>query len=708
MESSIKIYRLQNWTVTDNYAIDDLAGYLETLTPIYTDDHFQYIRPELNTTIKIALGENDSFNVGSKGAYAVIMADNKRYFYYVLNVRYVAPKTVALELGLDTVNTYWNYISTQLAAQDRHFIHRRHKDRFIDSTMARKIDNVPEDFQPAFFPTGTGLSKIENDNDTSGRKWYLVYKSDNTGDNIPVHCYAYCNPRAQYKTSQMAPTISLNPSDLLQDVWYYLVADDDCLTPGISWSNYTRAVGSNDVAVIGIRAVSGTNSFQLYFWNNHGTRIENYSNSGPISLNNTRRMYYNAAATGGSDYTIQLEEIHQMAQRAAVSGYSGPQYVETLSVVDRTDPTIIKVIELPYAPFTPSFNGTLINVPTGWTYDAQYQAFKLNDLEIAFEDRIRTDTTVDNLIWYYIGSTPQRNENRRNITVESKLYNSAFYDFRFMYDTATWSLKPEWFDWQGITNQVPKFTIDYKPTNGINSAAAFKFTVDSYHTYRDNSDYPGFMVANRNNEKPIYTSEYLNYLKYGRQYEWTQIGENIAKTGIGLATTAGLAVAGVAFSATPIGVGMVVGAIVAGASQVANSAISMAQQIQQQQHKEFELQHQAAGVSGNTDLDIFNWYSGNRLCFKSFRPTEVMRSLLADYFYYFGYADETYGSIDVNSRIWWNYIQADIVLELPNMQQEFVEDIKERFRLGVTVMHHSDAYSYDWYRIKENWESFLF
>ena len=119
------------------------------------------------------------------------------------------------------------------------------------------------------------------------------------------------------------------------------------------------------------------------------------------------------------------------------------------------------------------------------------------------------------------------------------------------------------------------------------------------------------------------------------------------------------------------------------------------------------MQHQAATISGNNDLDVFRWYNGNRLCWNTYEPTAQMRGMLYNYFYYFGYADNTYSTIDVDSRIWWNFIQADIIFVDQNMQQEFIEDIKERFRLGVTVMHNT-ANGYDWARDRENWEAKLF
>ena len=704
MQSYLKLYNI-DWSVTDNYAVENIGEYLDSLTPIYQDTSFQYIRPTLNVTVKIALPTITPLDLRAHSGYAII-SDNTLhmpYYYYVMNVRYIAPQTAELELGLDTINTFWSRIQTQLTTKDRHLIHRQHKDRFLNAQGVRKLDRYPEDFQPLLLPASKP-GKVTNTNDGTDRTWYLVYKTDNSEANSAVSCYAYCKPRALYLSSAYAPAQTVHPSDFLPNVWYYLVADDDCQTPGISWGAQTWRVGTNNVAIIGIRQVNSTGTLMIYTYNVQGTRIDSTTTSSNLTLKSTRRLYYNTGTTEPSGYLIQIAEIKQLTTWNIVSEYTGAAYVENVdAAVDRTDPTIIKILELPYAPFKPTFTSGRINLPSGWTYDTARQAFKLNNLGLEFEDKIQDDMQISPLnsaIKYY-ALNPLEDEPRRGWQLESKLYTSPFYSIRFLYDTNTWEFKPEYYDAGLDTPGSLDLAITYKPSNGINSTNGFKFEVGILQTYDDNNDYPGFMICSRNNEQPIYTSEYLNYLKYGMGFDRLQVGENIAKSIVSWAGTAAAgAIGGFIAGGVP---GAVVGAIASSLVSGVTTGITIAQQVQQQQQKEYELQHQATSVSGNNDLDLFRWYNGNRLCWNLYQPTVEMRNLLNDYFYYFGYADNTYSTIDTHTRYWWNFIQADIIYEDQQMQQEFIEDIKARFQLGVTVMHRNLG-KYDWARDRENWE----
>ena len=699
MQSYLKLYNI-DWSVTDNYAVENIGEYLDSLTPIYQDTSFQYIRPTLNVTVKIALPTITPLDLRAHSGYAII-SDNSLhmpYYYYVMNVRYIAPQTAELELGLDTINTFWSRIQTQLTTKDRHLIHRQHKDRFLNAQGVRKLDRYPEDFQPLLLPASKP-GKVTNTNDGTDRTWYLVYKTDSTETNSLVNCYAYCSPRALHSSSSSTGIVSWYKSDFPTGTYRYFFNDDTinntAIQLGVSLTTWT--VGKNGIVMIRTSPDPDNNRIKIDVILENGTILENYDRY----INLTRTRFYYSSSTA---YT-QIESVKANGNRVAFnSGTSSAQYVEGLSAVDRQDPTIIKILELPYAPFKPTFSSGCINIPTGWVYDSHAQAFRLSSLDTEFEDKIQTDMQIaplNSAIKYY-ALNPLEDEPRRGWQLESKLYTSPFQSIRFLYDTNTWEFKPEYYDYGLDTPGSLDLAITYKPSNGINSTNGFKFEVGILQTYSDNNDYPGFMICSRNNEQPIYTSEYLNYLKYGKNYDIVQRNENIAKNWIG---TVGVVAGGIAAFAGGMlsGPGAVVGAIIAGVAAIASSAIGTAQQIQQQQQKEFELRNQAASVSGNNDLDLFRWYNGNRLCWNLYQPTEEMRNLLYDYFYYFGYADNTYSTIDTHTRYWWNFIQADIVYEDQQMQQEFIEDIKARFQLGVTVMHRNLG-KYDWARDRENWE----
>lgn len=704
--SQLYIYNISDWSVGDNYAIDDIENYLATLTPVYSNVQFQYIRPALSVKIKIGLDVNDDDDViqfNNHGGYVKITEPNttttsliETFYYYVMNVRYVAPKTVELELGLDTINTYLDDIKTQLSENDRHLIHRQHKDRFMNTTGSRLIDRYPEEFTPSLMPTSAPTT-ITNMNDPQDREWYLVYKT-NQASPTAVSCYAYCKPHALKYASSNSSLIVWHPGDLIQGQYYYLFAEPDCATPGVRTGSTGGTHVSENNPLIRIDYNTSVNQIRVVVIHRDGTNTSLGSTEN-LTFLNTRRIYRYGYST------TQINEIQEFGtSMALVSGNITAQYVGTLDEIDRTDPNIIKIIQLAYAPFTPSFSSNTINTPTGWVYDVKNQAFRLDVNDQEFVDNITTISVNNALANMIYTLNPSKNEPRRDWTVESKLYNSQFRDIRFLYDTNSWSFRPELFYWSGNTGVAPYLNVRFKPSNGMNSAFGFQFYTSPAHEYRDNADYPGYLIANRNNEVPIYTSEYLNYLKYGKEYDIQQQKQNLLTNAFNIgANVVGGIVGGFAVGNV---VGAVVGGVAGAVNGIANLAANSLQTIRAQQQKEFELKNQATSVSGNNDFDLFKWYNGNRLVYNIYSPTTVMRNMIYDYFYYFGYADNSYDTINYDSRLWWNYVQADIIYQNQSMQQEFVEDIKTRFKIGVTFMHRNDN-TYDWARDRENWETKL-
>ena len=66
-----------------------------------------------------------------------------------------------------------------------------------------------------------------------------------------------------------------------------------------------------------------------------------------------------------------------------------------------------------------------------------------------------------------------------------------------------------------------------------------------------------------------------------------------------------------------------------------------------------------------------------------------MEKILDDLFYYGGYISNEQKIPVVNSRYWFNYVQASLVIEeTNNLTEEIENDIKEKFDNGVTFLHY--------------------
>ena len=680
-----------------NMVVEALEDYLATC-PHTSGTNIMYIKPGMEAQTVVEWPQAAGW-VPDKTTYAKVTTDGKIYYYFVTETEWKGQSSVGLKLHLDTINTYWNDYKDHF--NNRTHITRQHKNRFLKNG-ARDIDEFDEGITPVLQYAGHDVI------DSSSPLWYLVYKTDTEQSNSTVSCYCCSNERILKYTSISAPEQTLTTNDFLQDVWYYLIADDDCPTPGVgvSSSSTIYRVGSNGVILVRFRVIGSTGSFMVYSTDDHGNIINN-TTTNSLRFLTTRRVYYDSTVTTPSGFTSQLSNIREMTTRTLLSGSVGALYLEPISRVDRTDPLLIKVIELGYSPFTVQYNGSgEIQTPSGWEYDQVNGMFRLTNLDTEFlNPSIGTYSTAN--VEYALNFTVDINA-APSAYYESKLYNSNFYGLKFAYDTESYIVKPERIrTYSAINyNTYPQFVISYKPSNGINSNCAFKFTHQTgtpFSNYHDGLDYEGILVAARNNELPLYNNEYLNYLKYGKPYTDRQTGMNIGGTWLStLLSIGGGIAAGAAVGGAP---GAIAGGLIGAVSGISTAITSTVKAIDAQQQKEWELKHQATNVTGNSDLDIFKWYSDGKLHVFRREPTTRMKNLLFTLFFRGGYACDEYSVPNLDSRYWFNFIQCVPSFDLTqvNIYQPFLDNIYERYQAGVTIFHEHDGQwtlNYE----KENWE----
>ena len=125
-----------------------------------------------------------------------------------------------------------------------------------------------------------------------------------------------------------------------------------------------------------------------------------------------------------------------------------------------------------------------------------------------------------------------------------------------------------------------------------------------------------------------------------------------------------------------------------------------------------QLKNQAVSVAGSDDIDLLEFYSNNRGQLTEWRCSDNMRKAIYDLFYYCGYATNEMKVPNLYSRLWFNFIQAELEIKENNNLPDFVtNDLIERFKNGVTVMHclveqvgQEQVKSWDFDQEKENWE----
>ena len=293
----------------------------------------------------------------------------------------------------------------------------------------------------------------------------------------------------------------------------------------------------------------------------------------------------------------------------------------------------------------------------------------------------------------------------RDIKYESKLYNSAFYTYKFTYDSFNTELQLE-----NIGDYTtPVLSIQYKQANTITSDCGFKIDSTSALEYNSTGDYDMYILSTRNNESPIYTNSYLDYIRTGYNYDRKNEATSNIGTWVGAAISIVGAIASAASSAGSGGLSMVASITLATTAikSIANSISSTITTERSIQQKIAEAKAQASQITASNDINLLNWYSGNKLHAMTYQATDKMREQLWDLFHYCGYARNIQEKPNFTSRYWFNYVQCNLDdqdVDSTPLLNNYIDDIKSRWSAGVTVYHCHDG-EYDWNQQYENWET---
>jgi hypothetical protein len=196
-----------------------------------------------------------------------------------------------------------------------------------------------------------------------------------------------------------------------------------------------------------------------------------------------------------------------------------------------------------------------------------------------------------------------------------------------------------------------------------------------------------------------------------QQAKKTSIGIGIGSTAAGIV---GGLIGGAMVGHAP---GAVIGAMVGAATgimstinaarqadtNIANANRSLASKIE-------NLRNQPVTASGAAGaVDIMKAYSGNKLHVMTYVPTDLFKKALYDKLFYCGYAHPVQDIPDFTSRFWFNYVQCNPVFKGETfVYNKYLDDIKARFKIGVTVYHYHPIVlqdGYDWNQQYENWET---
>ena len=766
--SVVKFYKNDILTPGRNamYAASETASGFSTwlsnsLKKTITD--FQYVKHGLNINIKIDAAQmniNRSDNIFPFNYVSIKNTDDERTFYYfIMDIEWVSQSTIRFILSIDSVATFWD----DLDFNEKTTILREHKDRFYqkdtvttNTTLVRKIDEEPEGINPIQVKQSELTITDANIDDLS---WYLIYKTEQDASKLnenPVKCYLCASEDLKLESGSGPTQITLG--NLNKNYTYFFLDDAingnggfEVTTTSTNTFTLNEVSGGSTAKVLVIRYDNTEAKWFVgsLFYDNNNVYTKNkrvlYVDDVVVNFINTLSVgYYYTTNKNITDY-YEYKYLSTTCDEY-LTGARGNLYIKSIKTLDKTDTTIMKIINTPYCPIDmvkhvgQTSISTYWTYPNTWEYSREQQYLKLKDLDSEFLRSIRT-LTLPNTTYTVTDTTNLTG--LRNNDLESKIYHSDITSLSFIYDSFLKSYRRE----ACITNEEPTVEIKFKQSNNIISNMLFDFTPGANQEYKQIEAFENILPCTRNNEVTIYSSDYLNYMRTGYNFDKKAnslaLTQNIINTIIGASGT-GISVglnrrtelakaknnrADITFTGNAesdylkvvnaayarkreeatvnsIATNQMIGLGINAAQAVTNTVFQSLQQANSLKAKQANLAIQKASVSGSDDLNLMKYYSGNKLVMYEFGPTDVIKNNICDIFYYTGYAVNKQEIPNIFSRSNFNFIQCDPIFTTASTNKfikPYLEDIKLRFNLGVTVYHNAD----DFDQVKENLEVWL-
>ncbi len=688
-----------NCKIKPNHCIQDIETYLSTLTAkekIEFNDVKEFLNDEAEFGIKVDL-TTDLDNLNNIN-YCKITRDDVTRYYFITSKRWCSEVVYMFGLELDVVNTYSkDVMNRDLFKQVK--INRRHKDRWVNysgKSYIRLFDKVDEGF-------GEVTGAVESKTDLTTEKNYVAYKALTTTDYV----HNYTDKVIKYFIPSVTQTMSANQNKV-----------------DITYSDFYVGKGKilvyKDTDTIFKIAIQLKNGDKHWFYSN-GFVLRNrfdtdastlkttaYIDIYPIRLNNSGNFYvldkvtyyqaglssdfvafnylsvfgtnefyvYGQSDTGdlnkGSSYDISYYSYKKTITPSSVS-----DTINGYNALNKVDSQLLQLQELP------------ISISN---------CVNFGDNELICNDEIASTSKTIEL------DTNQKEITKmvrqRYMPFESKLYGSYVRKHTLMYDSFGLEIQPEYM--KNPTALIGDITFALNMSNN--------FMISS-SSITESKPYSNIVLGSRNNQATIYTSDYLNYMRTGYNFDQKQHSLQKIQSTTNLVTSllgSGVKTAMDATSKSNVLAknASITGAAVGAVNSITNNIVSNIKNDNDLAHKRQEAMNNTPNLNGSDDLALFNNYSGNKLIYCVQKPTTEVLNSIWDLFYYNGYADNLfYNSMPIiKTREYFNYLQCDIgYIDISNHKERI--RILEAFQTGITFEWH---YNNTWLlegTEYENWET---
>ena len=688
------------------------------------------------------------------------------YYYFIRSEEKISSRSIRFIAHMDVLNTYTpgvvypsNGDYDTFTFDTDTLVMREHRDRFqkLESgEIVRLIDRADEGFSTPTFIKSKEM--IAGNTPEGAGEAYLVYKTDEelTPDNLenPLVGYVvYQNGVNAYGTgdnTQTAFNFATN-GDVGAHVFLW-----KWMNPALEFNNFTISSQDGEVLIkeydIDLASFAQCDGVLLsgdYDGNAHQTTIyiDYVKGAGSATHEFTliKRDSVVFAGTGGAQpyfhgYKVNfyIKDIYgatdsanlydSFAQKSFPSDFTrgnggSSTLLSDFSKVDRYDPRNVKIVALPYDVVKWTGNAEIGYRPTSpFLIDTLFGFIELPNLDMVLSSICAT-ISLDDVLNPNI-SNP-RAYSSRDDNLESKQFSSAFYNDTLVYDDNSLEIAYENILWDVEASTTFDWTdrallqVYFQNSSQVSSKCIFAITdlsspIDitkirwslgngGYVDYDSPMTFSNVLVCARNNELCIYTSDYLNYIRNGYNFDIKSNKRQLVSSLAGTATNFGVSLAqrsyvGVAYSLTNL-------------YQNISAAVQRDWDVEK---RLYDKAISAIGVEGSDNFDIFYQYSKNKLWRVIKEPSPITKQYMLDLFHYYGYSTKVRKRPNIFSRVNFNFLQAEIEINnSPFIPQDIMDEIKDKFKKGVFYMHRyalkigASAFNYDFDFSNANYETWL-
>ena len=710
-------------------------------------------------SVKLDIGSAVGFSLNNyKFDYAVIKAHdsanpmrNATYYYFIDSFERVSDSVARAEMTVDELNTISgnNYLLKNLLS-DRCIVKREHKNRFFlkANRWLPLIDRIPEGI--GFPVKRIFTSYVEDD----AIDWTTFYFSEAQSGDSPIAMRVAPNKAVSVAQPTAAQSITIDLSQHLLPNGAYYVTEAENSGDGIVRLRFTNSSGGQNVQEFAL-------SEEMPDPNNAALKLKCLSiRLSIINANQVKAvaLFYDAEnnfatskeissgiGSAGAEVEITFpkclrdgvygqDKLTALSDILALPPMPAPYFDASSTVarelrpsteISRTSLYLKKAIENPYRPFSYSgktADGTPIlwdgmRAANGILVFADKSLFGKNEFSFyPTERKVIGELSLPQLL-----ETPTEDPNGKQTALanETKAYHSDFYFVKLVYDSFSLEMKEEEcyfnvnigseenknivFRFIASSDMVSEFYFSPRYYPGVNPKEPF-------FTTHFKEDYPNLLIINRNNETPVFTSAYLDYLRTGYNYDLKSQAVAIGLQGLGVALNAINAGVGLASAAVTGGMTApyAVGATTSLISSIVNLGTNASENNRGNAQRLNELRAQGASVAGNSDYDISKAYTKNRVKMVGYRIEGEALEAVKNMFYLKGYASAAVKRPTLDNRASFDYLEAEPDLSPEAMVfPKWIRDLlADDVRAGVTAMHYrGEADGYDVNQTSSNWEN---